>query len=181
MEAFTTIWNHLLGIGTIAMMIASLVCIYAIILPDDRFSRFIQQFAARNILVLGFLISFAALVTSQVYERVIGYPPCEFCWYARVFFYPQVILFGIALAKKDLRVLPYAMGLTIAGLVISTYHSIVTVVGESPLPCDATGVSCLTRYVYQYGFISIPLMGLVGFALIFLLIQTSKKASTATF
>lgn len=177
MENFTDIWNNAMGIGTIIMMLVGLVFIYVLIFPKDGFSKSIASFVAKHILLIGFLISIAALFGSQIYEHVIGYPPCLLCWYARIAIYPQVILYGIALYKKERVILPYAMSLTIAGLIISGYHSVVTVVGESPLPCSIGGVSCLTRFVYQFGFISIPLMVFVCFAFLFLSALVAKKAA----
>ena len=158
-------------------MLFGMAQIYALVLPGDGFSKRLNTFVSKNILLIGFLISLAALVSSQVYEHIIGYPPCMLCWYIRVAFYPMVILFGMALVKKDRKILDYALGLTVFGLLVSGFHSLIQVVGESPLPCGASGVSCVTRFVYEYGFLSIPLMGFISFAVLFLGILAAKRAA----
>ena len=149
--------------------------IYSLILPNDTFSKIINEFVSKNILILGFLISLAAVVSSLIYSDVIGYPPCMFCWYARVMFYPQLFLFAHAFIKKDRNILPYALILTTIGTLITLYHSIIVMIGESAIPCTVSGVSCLTRDVFMYGFITIPFMGLVGFAVLFLSLIVAKK------
>ena len=82
----------------------------------------------------------------------------------------------MALRKKDRNILSYAQILTGIGLLISTYHYITESIQYSPLPCSARQVSCLTRYVYELGFITIPFMGLVGFLTLFLAIRVAKRA-----
>ena len=156
---------------------AIMTLIYAFALPQDAFSKKISAFVSKNILLIGFLLSMSALVSSLVYSEIIGYPPCMFCWWARIMFYPQVVLFGRGLIKKDLNILPYTLILTTIGLCITTYHSIIQIVGESPIPCTAGGISCVSRDVFMFGFITIPLMGVVGFAVLLISLAIAKKSS----
>ncbi len=152
-----------------------LILSYSLLLPGDKISKSINNFLNKKILLIGFLISLTSVVSSLVYSNVIGYTPCLLCWYARIAFYPQVILFAIALFKKDKKIIDYSIGLTIFGLIIATYHSIIQMVGESPLPCSANGISCATRDVFQYGFITIPFMGFVAFLALLLMLIIAKK------
>jgi disulfide bond formation protein DsbB len=180
MEAFTSFWNQLMSMATFAGIIVSLALIYVLILPKDPFSKKIGGFFSKNVLWFGFLFSLAAMVGSLVYSNVIGYPPCLFCWYLRIAFYPQVILFAMALFKKDRKIIDYALGLTVFGLIVSITHVISENVGASPLPCEASGPSCLIKYVYEYGFITIPVMGLVSLATLFLILLIAKKTPKET-
>jgi len=164
-------------IGVFVMMAVCLEFAYVLLMPTDTFSRKVSGFVYSNILIIGFTLALGAALSSLVYSDIIGYPPCLFCWYARIFFYPQVVIFGVALWKKDRSILNYAMALSGIGLAISTYHYIVESTGYSPLPCAAGGVSCLTRYVYELGFITIPLMSLVGFLTLLLALIIAKRAS----
>lgn len=155
---------------------ASLVLLYSLALPKDAFSRTINRFVGKNILWIGFFISLAAALSSLVYSNFIGYPPCMLCWYARIAFYPQVVLFALALLKRDRNIIDYALALTVMGLFVTGYHSIIQMVGYSPLPCEIGGISCVTRDVFEYGFITIPFMGFVGFAMQFLCLLSAKQA-----
>ncbi len=165
-----------MSVAVFAGIIAGVILIAALVSPKTKFGGSVTSFVHKNILAIGFFISFAALVSSLVYSEIIGYAPCLLCWYARIAFYPQVILFAIALFRRERHVVEYSMGLTVFGLIVSSYHTIVQIVGESPLPCSSTGVSCVTRFVYEYGFVSIPLMGFVGFSVLFLCLLASRKA-----
>lgn len=176
MQAFTIFWNQLMSFATFAGILMSIVLLYALLLPSTRFGRTVNSFLGKNVLWFGFLFSLAAIVGSLVYSNVIGYPPCMLCWYLRIAFYPQVLLFAIALFKNDKRIIDYALGLTIFGLIVSIYHVISENIGYSPLPCDAAGPSCLTKYVFEYGFITIPVMGLVSLGTLFLILLASKRA-----
>ncbi len=177
MQSFIPFWNNLMCIGVFIGILVIMKLIYALALPNDKFSKIISDFVRKHILVIGFVISLSALVCSLVYSDVIGYPPCMLCWYARVMFYPQVFLFGRALWKKDRNILPYALILTTLGLIITTYHSIIQITGEGLVPCTVGGVSCVTRDVFMFGFITIPFMGAVGFAVLFLSLLVAKKSS----
>lgn len=169
-----------MSISTMLMMVASVVLLTGLILPESTLGGKAKTIAGKNVLLFGFLISLAAMVSSLIYSNVIGYPPCMLCWYSRIAFYPQVLLFGMALFKRDGKILDYCLALTSVGLVISIYHYVTETFQYSPLPCSAGGVSCLTRYVYEYGFITIPFMGLIGFLTLFLVLLNAKKASTVT-
>lgn len=158
-----------------AEIVFILCCVYALAVPTDKFSRFLGKNLNRSILWIGFLFPLFMMVGSLIYSEIIGYAPCLLCWYGRVMIYPQVVLFGIALWKKDRMILPYITGLTVVALIIALYHTIITITGESPLPCSSNGVSCLTRYVYDFGFISIPFMELSAVVSLFFAIMVSKR------
>ncbi len=175
MQTFISTWNEIMCLAVFVGIITIMAFLYTYALPHDAFSKAISRFVTKNILWIGFIISLSAMISSLVYSDVIGFPPCMFCWWARVMFYPQVLLFGYALIKKDHTILPYTLLLTTCGLVITTYHSIIQMIGESAIPCSVSGVSCLTRDVYMFGFITIPFMGLVGFATLLLSILVAKK------
>ena len=175
MQSFISFWNGSMVTAVFCGIAVCMALIYVLLLPNDKFSKAFGGFVSKNILVIGFLISLMAVVSSLVYSDVIGYPPCMFCWYARVMFYPQLFLFGRAMIKKDRNILPYSMILTVLGLIITIYHSIIVLTGESLVPCTVSGVSCLTRDVFIFGFITIPFMGMIGFATLFFSLLVSKK------
>lgn len=176
METFTIVFNQIMSMSVFVGIPFSVILLYCLLIPENSFSKKIQIIVEKNILVIGFLIALAAVISSLIYSNVIGYPPCLLCWYTRIAFYPQVILFGIALWKKDFKIVDYAIGLTILGLFISTYHVISESIGRTFLPCEASGPSCLIKYVHEYGFITIPVMGLVSVITLLLLLLLSKSS-----
>ena len=176
MAAFTEFWNELMAYAVFAGILASVILFYALLFPKTKFGTRVSIFVSAQILWFGFLISLAATIGSLVYSNVIGYAPCLLCWYLRIAFYPQVLLFAMALRKQDRKIIDYALGLSVFGLIVSIYHVISENIGSSVISCDASGPSCLTRYVYEYGFITIPVMGLVSLLTLFLALLIAKKS-----
>jgi disulfide bond formation protein DsbB len=177
MENFIAIWNQIMCVAVFAAIITSCILLFTLFVPENSFAKQVHAFVQKNILVLGFLTALAALVSSLTYSNIIGFPPCLLCWYSRIFFYPQLFLFGMAFWKKDFKIIDYALVLTAIGTLISLYHVISENIGYSVLPCEASGPSCLIKYVYEYGFITIPVMGLVGFGSLLLMLIVAKKAA----
>lgn len=172
MENFTVFLNFVTGLGTVLCLLLGIIGILLYF-----FSKEAKLFAAikKNVTWIGFAILFAAVAGSILYSNVIGYPPCDLCWWQRIFMYSTFVLFFTALIRKEKIILPYANVLIALGGIIALYHSLTYYTGVSPLPCSAT-VSCLAHYVNQFGFVSIPLMSFSIFFLLFALILLSKKA-----
>lgn len=116
---------------------------------------------------LAFVVALVATGGSLFLSEVLGYIPCELCWYQRIFMYPLVLLLGRAAIQGDLKIVGYALPFSIIGGLISTYHyahqKVPGLAGMSP--CKA-GIPCHTDYLDWFGVITIPLMALVAFILI---------------
>jgi disulfide bond formation protein DsbB len=115
-------------------------------------------------LKLSFLASLAAIFGSLYFSEVLGYPPCVLCWYQRICIYPLAFIFGIGLLKEARNCLSYASPVVIAVTLLATYHNLLYygIIPESITPCKQ-GVSCTTRQIQYFGFITIPLLSLAGF------------------
>lgn len=115
---------------------------------------------------MGFLAALAAFSLSLFYSNVVGFPPCELCWIQRIFLYPQLILFGMELYKRDRSIVDFSIAFAILGSLVSIYHIYIENGGSSNLSCATlnsatTGqVSCATRYIYEFGYITMPVMSL---------------------
>lgn len=81
--------------------------------------------------------------------------------------YPIVVLIAVAVLKKDRGVDKYVLPLSIIGFLFAVYHNLlyVGIIPESLAPC-VTGVSCTTKYVEYFGFITIPFLSAVSFVVI---------------
>lgn len=164
----TEIINQTLSIGSILILVISFLGFLGNYVAG--LAKLKNYVASNKILFIG-LISLGATVGSLIYSIGIGYPPCEWCWYQRVFIYgTTIICLTSALFKKSLDTI-YIWVLTIMGLVISLYHNMIYYTSFSPLPCDAA-VSCTAKYVNEYGFVSIPLMALMLFISVIFILGT---------
>lgn len=139
--------------------------------------NWVPEFISQNSLPFAFLVAVAATVGSLYLSDVVGFIPCSLCWYQRIFMYPLAIILGIATLKNDLKVTRYAIPLAVIGAVIAAYQYILQM-SPIPLPCTGTAVSCATKQLVLFGFITIPLMSFAAFSLMLFflfLVQRSKK------
>ena len=82
--------------------------------------------------------------------------------------YPQVMLTFIALIKKDKAIVPYLFPMTILGGLVAFYHSMTHYgLGDGAIGCTSALGDCGKLYVFQYGYITIPLMSFTIFAYLF--------------
>lgn len=109
-----------------------------------------------------------ATVGSLFYSEVMGYIPCELCWYQRILMYPLILIYGIAIFKKDLQIALPGIFLSGIGMFVSVYHYALQKV---PAFQNAGGfcgdVPCNLQYVNYFGFITIPFLAGLAFIIIF--------------
>ncbi|MEI3597570.1 MULTISPECIES: disulfide oxidoreductase [unclassified Oceanobacillus] len=126
---------------------------------------------AENLLLIIWVQAFVATTGSLFYSEVMGYIPCELCWYQRILMYPLVIIYGLALWKKDVKMTLSGLVLSGIGMFVSTYHYLLQKVPafhEMGGSCSGA-VPCNAIYVNYFGFITIPFMAGVAFIIIFVL------------
>ena len=164
--------NKLLSLGTIGSQVFLLLAIIFLLFFRKQKNN-IAEFIGQHGLVLAFITALVATLGSLFYSGGAGFEPCPLCWWQRIFMYPLVVLFAIALIKKDSRIIHYALALSLMGGAVSLYHNAVYYSnGGLTLPCQAlgNGVSCIKRYVFEFGYVTIPVMALTAFALIIVLL-----------
>jgi disulfide bond formation protein DsbB len=130
--------------------------------------NFIQKYFSENALIFSFIVALGAMLGSLFYSEVVGYEPCILCWYQRIFMYPEVVILGTALFKKDSGAIIYSLILSVIGALLAGYHYLLQLGLVSALPCSAVGysVSCSKMFILQFGYITLPLMSLTAFSLI---------------
>ncbi len=144
----------------IGVLISHLLLVFLVLalISKDGWGRGVVEFIGKRGILIGLIISLLAVLGSLYYSNVVGYAPCELCWWQRIFIYPQFILFLTALKFKDLKVFAYSMRLTVLATLISAYQLYATYGGHSFLACTSTGGACTKLFVNAFGYISIPLM-----------------------
>ena len=170
------IFNKVIALGTIAMQIVFLYLLayYFVNRKDanDALINWLQKFGVRISLALVF---FGAILT-LVYSEVVGYPACYLCWIQRGFIYPQILFLAVALWMQKRCAVILSLILSVLGAVVAIYHNFISISGTGD-KCSAfgNGVSCSIRYVYEFGYITIPIMSLTIFLLLTLLLSLSLR------
>lgn len=164
-----------LPLGILIFNVAGVLLLIAL-LARRSVGKGISLWVGKHSLIFGFLLSLAAVLGSLFYSNVVGFEPCLLCWWQRIAIYPLLVLFTVAIWKKDRGVWKYALPLSVLGLVLSTYHSYVQWGGDPLIPCDVTA-SCSKLYVYAFGYITIPTM-VLSLALTIILLYWANKFYT---
>lgn len=116
--------------------------------------------------VVALTSTFGSLYSSEIAHLV----PCVLCWYQRIFMYPLVILIAVGILIKDKKLPLYVLPLSIIGTGFALYHYLLQrgIIPDELGPC-VLGVSCTTRYIEWFGFITIPFLSLLSFVTISIL------------
>jgi len=132
----------------------------------------------KNALYLAWTGSLVAMLGSLYFSEIANYPPCVLCWYQRIAMYPLVFILGFAIYKKSREMLLPAFVLAVIGWFISLYHNLLyyEIIPEAAAPCIA-GVSCTTKFIEWFGFVTIPLLALLGFSAVLVLLTIHWKAT----
>lgn len=90
--------------------------------------------------------------------------------------YPLVLIFLVNLLYPDNKLFKYTFPIVSVGLLISFYHNLLMFgfISDDLVPC-VQGVPCSTRYIDYFGFITIPFLSFIAFAIIFILLIIIKK------
>lgn len=134
------------------------------------------SYMKKRALFFSFLMALIATVGSLFFSDVVGYEPCKLCWLQRIFMYPQVVLLGLALVRKNISILTYAVYLSAIGAFIALYqYSLNWYALYFPVEkCSITSVSCTDPH-FAFGFVNIPLMALSSFVILLLLYKYSRE------
>jgi disulfide bond formation protein DsbB len=177
MTGTTLVLTNLLALATVGMQVYLAVLIGALFFPRATQSRTVLKLTRQYAFELGLLIAFGAIAGSLYYSDIVGYEPCTLCWWQRVFIYPQFVIFAIGYWRKDKSALDYALALSAIGSVIGLYHSYIQYGGSPFFECGVDAVSCAQRFVFAFGYITIPLMSLTTLATLGFISLVGRKKS----
>lgn len=158
--------------GAVASQFLIVALVVYLLLFRRRYPK-IAEFFAKHVLIFSFAVALGSTIASLFYSEVAGFPPCVLCWYQRIFMYPLTVILGIAMATKDSRVGKYVLPFAFFGFLFALYHNYISY-GGTNIFCSGIGdVSCLKRYVFEFGYVTIPIMSLTAFALIIIFFAIS--------
>lgn len=120
-----------------------------------------------NIIFMTWLVSIGAVFGSMGFSEVMHLIPCALCWYQRVLMFPLAFILGVAVYRKDNNGAYYVLPLSIVGIVVSFYHSLLQwgIIKEVVQTCSIDS-SCAVPQINWFGFITIPFMAFLTFSLI---------------
>jgi len=129
-----------------------------------------------------FAVAVIATVGSLYLSERAGFVPCELCWFQRICMYPMTVLTLGAALRADHRAARYLLPLPVIGAAISVYHLLVeNGVVEQARACQISAPGgCATKWIDEFGYITIPTLALTGFALVAAFLVFALAGSTDT-
>jgi disulfide bond formation protein DsbB len=178
----------LLALGTLVADVAVALFVFDALIGWLFNNKILSAFApmrewvAHHAIELGFSVSLLATLGSLFFSNVVGFAPCELCWWIRICIYPQVVIFALALAYQR-RGRPVGPVFSISGMLsaigalISLYQYYGATFNASILSaCNVTGVSCAKTYFVEFGYITIPVMSLTACVLLLGICFAKRRA-----
>ncbi len=128
----------------------------------------------KNIIYIILIQVTLAILGSLYYSDIKGYEPCVLCWYQRICMYSLFPIIIIAKLRKEKKIYQYIIPISILGLIIAIYHNLLYIGVIKNEFCTA-GISCTSKYVEYFGFLTIPMMSLISFIIIITLSFIDRK------
>jgi disulfide bond formation protein DsbB len=125
-----------------------------------------------------FLVAAIATGGSLFFSEIAHFVPCELCWYQRICMYPLSLVTLLAALAGDDRVARYLLPLPLVGAGVSVYHLLIEngVVGQSAACFVSAPGGCATKWINEFGYVTIPTLALTGFALLIELLALAAVA-----
>jgi disulfide bond formation protein DsbB len=163
-----SIFFALLTVGANAFVLVALILAVASRRSEGAASalRWLRDTVGSSSLVLAWIVATVATLGSLYYSEIAHFQPCTLCWYQRIAMYPLAVVLGIAALRSDYAVRRYVLPVVAIGAAISIYHyQLERFPAQESLACSID-IPCTTVWVWEFHYISIPLMALSAFALI---------------
>jgi disulfide bond formation protein DsbB len=121
--------------------------------------------ATRHVALLAAMLATGG---SLFFSQVLGWLPCELCWFQRILMYPLSLILAVGILRNDRGVFWYGLPLSLTGMAVSLYHYLEVLQVIPPSPCQG-GVPCSIDYINMVGplsFIKVPFLALMAFTII---------------
>jgi disulfide bond formation protein DsbB len=156
----------------VLLLLVGVLALFGVRGPLDWIRRLLWGYE----LWAAFVVAAIATGGSLFFSQIAHFPPCELCWYQRICMYPLSILLLLMAWFGDNRAARYLFPLPIVGACVSIYHLLIeNKVIKEPTQCLASAPGgCATKWINEFGYITIPTLALTGFLLLigFLVLAT---------
>jgi disulfide bond formation protein DsbB len=126
-----------------------------------------------------FVVASIATGGSLFLSDIARFVPCELCWFQRICMYPLSLVTLIAAIRNDHRVASYLLPFPVAGTAVSIYHLLIEneVVGQSTVCQLSAPGGCATKWIEEFGYVTIPTLAITAFLLLAALLALAVSGS----
>ena len=128
---------------------------------------------------LAALVAIVTMAGSLYFSEVAHFIPCKLCWYQRIAMYPLGITLLVAAIRRDTRVWWYVVPPAVIGALFAIYHTQLQAFPHQHSSFCTVTEPCTVRYVWEFGFVSLPLMALTAFTLVITLVLTARATDAS--
>ncbi|MBI4128908.1 MAG: disulfide bond formation protein B [Parcubacteria group bacterium] len=178
MDSVTVLATNIFSVGTLFLQAAVVAVLGARIgrryIPVS--GRFLEMLAKIAVPV-STILALGGVGGSVYYSEIAGFSPCILCLYQRTIL---IMLLGLLIligAWGRNRLTRAALLFSGVGALVSAYHYAIQFFGISAI-CSYGVASCSSRYVFTFGYITLPLMSFTIFAVIALLLLMRRGSAT---
>ncbi|MBI4985248.1 MAG: disulfide bond formation protein B [Rhodocyclales bacterium] len=132
-----------------------------------------------TLVFLAWTIAAASTLGALFFGEVMHLPICVLCWYQRIFMFPLALILPLGLFPFDPKIVRYGLALAVPGTLVAVFHQLLVagVIPESIKPCTQ-GVPCSQTVASWFGFVTIPLLSVVAFAVVVALLVAAHLRSS---
>ena len=123
-----------------------------------------SQSWARRGLYIALIVAWASTMGSLYFSEVSRFSPCTLCWYQRILMYPLAGLLTLGILRRDHHLPFLVLPFSLLGQGVAVYHYLLqkTTLFSTQSTCGL-GVTCATVWIDWFGFVTIPLLSIIGF------------------
>jgi disulfide bond formation protein DsbB len=133
---------------------------------------------SRLALWLAWLVALVTTLGSLYFSEIAHFTPCKLCWYQRIAMYPLAIVLLIAAARRDRRIAWYVVPVATIGALFAAYHTQLQAFPHQHSSFCTLTEPCTVRYVWEFGFVSLPFMALSAFVFIITMTLVATRAQS---
>ena len=125
---------------------------------------------------IAFALAAIATAGSLFYSEYSDFIPCRLCWFQRIAMYPLVVVLLGAALRRDVRgAFLYGGPLALIGAAVASYHIYIEYNPEAESPSCKIGAPCATKWIEEYGYITIPVLAITAFVAIAVLLTVAWR------
>jgi disulfide bond formation protein DsbB len=133
--------------------------------PESAAAYFYEDLRP-NAVWLAFAVALFTTLGSLYLSEIAHFTPCPLCWYQRICMYPLFVALLVGGLRRDREVYAYVLPPAFIGAGFALYHTQLQAFPQQSHPFCKGFDPCTVRYVWEFGFVSIPFMSLAAFAFI---------------
>lgn len=167
-DAVTTVLASLALFVQVLLAIVIALGVLALFLPAARNALGeLVHAVGPSALWLAFVVALVSTLGSLFLSEYSDFIPCRLCWFQRIAMYPLVIvLLGSALRRDVRGAAFYGLPLAVLGGLVAMWHLYIEANPEAEGAACKVGAPCSTKWIDVFGWFTIPMLALTGFAAI---------------